>query len=250
MYSQPTVLNDNNASIPIAKDIYNKIAERYATVVDNAFWNAGVERPATLSLLPTELKGKHVLDAACGSGFYSEYLFKHGSEVLGLDISSAMIAQYNKRMNGKTKAIEHDLSKPLTFIKDEEFDIVLSPLTLHYLPDWIPFFKEIYRILKKGGSWIFSIPHPVSEYFERHRDGNYFKNEAIVEHWDSYGEQEIEMKFYKRPLSILFETYMNTGFILEKFVEPQPIERSKEIYPQFYEKYMKVPCFICIQLKK
>lgn len=65
---------------PIALEAYEKLAERYAALIDTKAENAYYERPATLSLLP-DVKGKRVLDAGCGSGLYSEWLLDHGAEV-------------------------------------------------------------------------------------------------------------------------------------------------------------------------
>jgi len=247
------VTTSTQPTTPIAVEIYNKVAERYASKVDLSPWNAGLERPTTLSLLPTELKGKYVLDAACGPGFYSEYLINHGAEVLGLDVSSSMIVQYQKRIKDKAKVIEHDLSKPLTFIKNEEFDLVLSPLTLHYLPEWNSVFKEIFRILKSGALWVFSIPHPAADFYDNRKknmDTNYFEIEYATEKWSFYGEPVIEMKIIKRPLQMLFTTLLNTGFILEKFVEAQPTERFKELAPTQFDIARKTPSFISVRVRK
>ena len=47
---------------PIALAAYEKLAERYAALIDTKPHNAYYERPAMLSLLP-KIQGKHVLDA-------------------------------------------------------------------------------------------------------------------------------------------------------------------------------------------
>jgi 2-polyprenyl-3-methyl-5-hydroxy-6-metoxy-1,4-benzoquinol methylase len=62
---------------PIALDAYETLAEAYASVIDTKPHNAYYERPATLSLLP-EVRGKRVLDAACGPGVYAEWLLSRG----------------------------------------------------------------------------------------------------------------------------------------------------------------------------
>jgi len=101
--TDPVPLSSISGDTPIAREIYNNFAERYANKVDTAPWNAGIERPATISILPTDLKGKRVLDAACGPGYYTEYMMKLGAEVIGLDVSSEMLKQYEKRTENKVK---------------------------------------------------------------------------------------------------------------------------------------------------
>ena len=48
---------------------YDHIADQFATITDENFFNAYCERPAMFSLLKGP-NGKQVLDAGCGSGQY------------------------------------------------------------------------------------------------------------------------------------------------------------------------------------
>jgi len=246
----PVPLSSISCETPIAKEIYNANAERYANKVDTAPWNAGIERPATISILPTDLKGKRVLDAACGPGYYTEFMINLGAEVIGVDVSSEMLTQYRRRTQNKVKTIEHDLSKPLEFFNDKEFDLILSALTLHYLPDWNTVFKEFNRILKNGGIWVFSIPHPAADFYEYHKGGNYFERELVVERWKGFGEPVLEMKLIRRPLGMLFDAILNNGFILEKFIEAQATQKFLELSPEHYEKMRKLPTFISLRVRK
>ena len=59
---------------------YDEIADAYAAGVDDAPYNAHYERPATLALLP-DVANAHILDAGCGSGFYTEELVRRGAHV-------------------------------------------------------------------------------------------------------------------------------------------------------------------------
>ena len=65
---------------PIALQAYEALAERFARISDDNFFNACLERPATLSLLP-DVQGKKILDAGCGGGFYAEWLLSRGAIV-------------------------------------------------------------------------------------------------------------------------------------------------------------------------
>ena len=55
-------------------------------------------------------------------------------------------------------AMELDASEPFPF-EDETFDIVLMFGTLEHIIDIYPCVEEIYRVLKKGGLFIVSLPH-------------------------------------------------------------------------------------------
>src|SRR5918994_93887 len=153
---------------PIALDAYELLAESYASVVDTKPHNAYYERPATLSLLP-EVRGKRVLDAACGPGVYSEWLIARGAEVVAVDASPKMIELARRRLGETADVRQADLSKPLTFLDTESFDVVLSPLTMEYIEDWSSTFREFHRVLRPGGYFVLSVTHPFFAY-------NYFKS--------------------------------------------------------------------------
>src|SRR5262245_24712171 len=106
------VMNDK----PIALDAYEKLAEAYAAAIDTKPHNAYYDRPATLSLMP-DVAGKRVLGAGCGPGVYSEWLLKHGAEVVALDASPTMIELAKRRVGDGGQIMQADLSQPLTFLE-------------------------------------------------------------------------------------------------------------------------------------
>ena len=114
---------------PIALEAYETLAEQYAALVDSKAENAYCERPATLSLLP-DVRGKRVLDAGCGPGSYSEWLVIHGAIVVSLDISPKMVELARQRLGTRAEIHQADLSKPLSFLRDGQFEVILCPLVL------------------------------------------------------------------------------------------------------------------------
>ncbi|WP_252187548.1 class I SAM-dependent methyltransferase [Anaeromonas gelatinilytica] len=117
-------------------------------------YNAYYERPATLSLLP-DVKGKVVLDAYRAAGWYTDWLLNQGASVTALDFSPKMVEMTKSKIGERAKIIQADLNEPLDFIEDEEFDIVLSSLTLHYLENWDRVMSEFNRILKEAEMLVF-----------------------------------------------------------------------------------------------
>ncbi len=103
---------------------------------------------------------KTVLDYGCGSGDNSVLIASHGGSVIGVDISPELIDLAEKRLelHGYKDKVEfrvgsaHDL--PLA---DESVDVVYGMAILHHL-DLDLSSKEVYRVLKKGGTAIFMEP--------------------------------------------------------------------------------------------
>lgn len=234
----------------IARTAYEQLAEAFAARVDTKAHNAFYDRPAMLALLPP-VAGKRVLDAGCGPGAYAARLVEQGAEVVGLDVSDKMVELANRRLQGKALFRQADLNWPMDFLESASFDVVLSALALDYVGDWRTVFQEFFRVLRRPGHLVFSVMHPFDEFFEHHPRGNYFDTEQVeVEfNWEEYGVR-VFVPYYRRPLSAMLTPLLDTGFKLERLVEPRPVPEFARHDPQDYAKLMRQPGFICFRAKK
>jgi SAM-dependent methyltransferase len=234
-------------SKPIALKAYEKLAERFAALVDEKPENAYYEKPATLSLLP-HVAGKHVLDAGCGTGRYAEWLLDRGASVVGVDVSPAMIRQAKKRVGRRAEFHIADLGGPLDFLETGSFDLVLAPLVLDYIEDWEPLFSEFNRVLKGFGLLIFSCGHPFGDY-DDHPGADYFITEYVEDEWRGFGVPAV-VPCYRRPLASVLHALIDTGFAIERFLEPRAGEEVKKRDPKAYDKYNRLPCFMAVRARK
>jgi SAM-dependent methyltransferase len=233
---------------PIALEAYENLAEAYASVIDTKPHNAYYERPATLSLVP-EVRGKRVLDAACGPGVYAEWLLSRGAEVVAVDVSPKMVELARRRLGPKVDVRHANLTRPLTFLDSESFDIVLSPLTMNYIKDWESVFREFHRVLRPAGHFILSVTHPSFDcmYF---KSSNYFETELVGSEWRGFEPVKVHMPSFRRSLEATLNPIIEAGFRLEKILEPRPTEEFKEADPKEYEKLFEHPYFLCIRARK
>lgn len=233
---------------PISLEAYNAMAEDYFSSNDTKPFNAYYERPATLSLLP-DVKGKRVLDAGCAGGWYTKWFVDHGASVMALDFSPNMVEMTKRRVGDQAEVRQTDLNKPLDFIADESFDIVVSSLVLHYLEDWTGVLSEFYRILRPSGILVISVHHPLMDFTYFKRD-NYFLTELLEDTWECAHAGSVKVQFYRRPLSKIVTSILDAGFTLEKLLEPMPTERFKELQPKVYERLTKRPQFLFLRGRK
>jgi ubiquinone/menaquinone biosynthesis C-methylase UbiE len=233
---------------PIALEAYEILAEAYASAIDTKPHNAYYERPATLSLLP-EVKGKRVLDAACGPGVYSEWLVARGAEVVSVDASPKMVELAKQRLGEASDVRQADLSKPLTFLYDSSFDIVLSPLTMDYIKDWGSTFREFYRVLRPRGFFILSFSHPLFDY-AYYKSNKYFETELVGGEWKGFKPIRVHMPCYRRSLEAALNPICAAGFCLERILEPKPTPEFKEADPKHYKELSEQPGFLCIRARK
>lgn len=240
---------------PIALDAYEEMAEAFNARIETAPYNAYLERPAMLSLLP-DVKSKHVLDAGCGPGLYAEILLDKGATVTAIDISPKMIHFAKKRIGTRATIRQANLEEPLDFLADQSVDLVFSSLVLDYVANWKSLFTEFARILVDDGYFLFSTEHPFAKFakFEHTPQPeietlaeNYFNMEYLEIYWSGLGAL---VPTYRRPFGVFFDCLEHAGFIFEKLIETQPTEDFKRARPESYERVIRYPTFLCIRARK
>ncbi len=222
---------------------YEGLAEAYETHAARSPHNALYDRPAVLALLG-DVRGRRVLDAGCGPGFYLEALLARGAEVLGCDASPRMIALAKKRVGERARLWVQALEEPFAYVEDGSLDLVLSALVHHYLDDRVAFLKEARRMLKPGGALVLSTLHPMRVWHQQ--GGPYFVSAPFVERWRSGWK----LRAWRVPLGQLTEEFAAAGFLIERLVEPKPHPRMQTLAPEVYARLMAEPRFILFRLLK
>jgi ubiquinone/menaquinone biosynthesis C-methylase UbiE len=232
---------------PIALGAYEQLADAYSARVDTKAHNAYYERPAMLALMP-DVNGKQALDAACGPGRYAEWLTANGADVTAFDVSPRMLDNARRRLGPTARLIHHDLNQPLIFLEDDSIDVVVCALAMDYIRDWQPVVGEFGRVLRPGGTFLFSMEHPLSDY-KLWQARDYFRVEQIQYTWRGFGEPVV-MPSFRRPLMEVFNTLSGAGFCLDCVLEPQPQEQFKEQDAEEYQILMERPGFLCVRAWK
>ena len=240
-------INKMNKSLPDAE--YSIIADSYAELIPTKAHNAYYERPAMLSILP-DVKNKIILDAGCGTGMYTKILIEKGATVTGIDANEKMLKNAEKIIKNKAKLIHANLEEPLPFIENEYFDGIVSALTITYFNNLNNVFNEYYRIIKNKGWFLFSTEHPFFQYL-CHKLDNYYNERKLEFEWKGFNENVI-MKSYYHNLQTLTDALTNNNFLIEKILEPKPIEQFKDTIEGIdkYNRYLRFPLFICILARK
>ncbi len=221
--------------------MYNEYAAEYDTVVQNNEYNAKFERPSLLSLLP-DLKGKKVLDLACGPGVYAKELTARGALLTAVDISETMVGLTRAKVEPHHTVYVQDLSLGLPNEVPESYDVVICPLAIHYLENLSLLFSDVARVLKKDGVFVFSTHHPYVD-FSDSPSGNYFSTELLTELWDTLG-RPVAVSFYRRPISALTAAIADAGMAIMNITEGFTTKGLKQASPEIYEKLSTKPCFM------
>jgi len=130
------------------------VGERLETFIYN---ESSVEHLHRYGIAKDLIKGKTVLDIACGEGYGSFLMAEEAAEVVGIDIDGTTIqhaAKKYKRANLRFKQGQVEKINEA----DQSFDVVVSFETLEHIEDHEKMFREIKRVLKTGGIVIVSTP--------------------------------------------------------------------------------------------
>ncbi len=105
-----------------------------------------------------ELDGKNdFLEVGCGNGVVSRYLAdSYQANVVGIDVDREQVELARKEAGdvGGIRFLEADATS-LPFV-DASFDLVLSFGVLHHIENWQDALKEIKRVLRPGGYFIYA----------------------------------------------------------------------------------------------
>lgn len=164
-----------------------------------------VEEPIIKSLLK-KFKPGDALDAACGTGRYSELLNSLGHKVTGIDLSPDMLSQARKNRSKQINFLQGDLTTiPL---KDESVDLAICTLAFTHFPNIDKALLELSRVVRPKGHIIISDIHPwlvalggQAEFLDKLGKHNYIPNYV---HWHSS----------------YFESFNRTGLKVVQCLEP------------------------------
>ena len=130
---------------------YERWAPVYPPVAHNPLMRA--EQRAMVEAWP-DVAGHRVLDLACGSGRYSRALLEsNAAQVVSLDFCMPMLQQ----VAGSQRVCASMMQLPF---RPESFDVVVSGLALGHASGVQPWATEVCRVLRAGGTLLYSDFHP------------------------------------------------------------------------------------------
>lgn len=246
---EETVLEYKGSSVYDNKEFYDHyMVRRHRDESPNKL----IENPALFDLLG-DINDLSILDLGCGDATLGEELLKRNcSSYLGIDGSKNMCERAAHKLEGAKGNVQHSSLEEYEYPADS-FDRVVSQLVLHYIEDVEQVMKKVYRTLKPGGEFVFSVQHPVvTASFKSMQGGkrsnwivdDYFSPGKRIEPW--IGEDVVK---YHRTIEEYFISLQRVGFEVQALREGTPLRENFESEEE-YERRKRIPLFLLFSCKK
>ncbi|WP_255148689.1 class I SAM-dependent methyltransferase [Halorarius halobius] len=174
--------------------------------------------------LVRSVEGKAYAELGCGGGQGSVGTAELGAEpVVGVDFSGEQLA--HARRLGDRYGVDAQFCKgdvtdlPLA---DDRFDVASSEAAFQMVEDLDAALAETHRILRDGGVFVLSVPHPLNESLDAETgriERSYFGDgPRTITIDDSY---ESELVVFDRTVAELHDALVDAGFEVRRLVEHQ-----------------------------
>ena len=175
------------------------------------------------------LDGKQVLLLAGGGGQQSPILAARGAKVTVFDLSEKQLQrdiEIAAREGFEIETVSGDMAD-LSMFQNDQFDLVLNPCSVCYIPEVVPVWREVFRVLKPGGTFVAGVINPVHYIFDAVEmdRGNLTVRHRIPYSDADLGDQQNEIIGDERPrefghsISDLLGAQVDAGFHLIGFFE-------------------------------
>jgi SAM-dependent methyltransferase len=162
------------------------------------------------------LQGQRVLELGSGARSSAVAMARQGATVVVVDPHPERLAETRVVAEDEEVRIEwHDADlADLAFLRGDSMDLAFSAGAVSEVEDLNRLFRQVQRVLKPGGHFVFSYEHPA---MTAAHDRSYFDRRPLPVRSDG-----IELQAHPRPLEVVFTALVRAGFQIELLAEPEP----------------------------
>ena len=137
------------------KYFYENIACNFDSIMNTYDLNTRLRVVFRELLRDIDLKEKFLLDAGCGTGWFSQFAERLGAKVYSLDVGKKLLKDVGTKCGANL--IEGDIIK--TPFSSNFFDVVVCTEVIEHVENQKKAINELYRVLKKNGYLALTTPN-------------------------------------------------------------------------------------------
>ena len=134
---------------------YDTIAEDFDQIMDHYDLQRRIEVIFDQLLAGEDLRNRRLLDAGCGTGYFSRRAMSAGADVTSVDIGVNLLKEARKK--GAPQPVASDITR-LAF-HDNVFDVVVSSECIEHTYSPETAVSELVRVLRPGGILVVTCPN-------------------------------------------------------------------------------------------
>lgn len=150
--------------------------ERLETFITNG---AMLEHLHRYAMLYEIVKGKSVLDIACGEGYGSNILSDNAAHVIAIDIDATTIEKASIKYKKENISFKKGVIENIA-CEDKSVDVIVCFETIEHVSDHNKVISEFKRVLKTDGLLVISTPDKLI-YGKKTNSGNSFHKKELYE---------------------------------------------------------------------
>jgi SAM-dependent methyltransferase len=180
--------------------------------------------------------GRRVLEIGCGAGQCARWLIRAGARAVGLDLSESQL-RHSRALDARTGTAVPVVLADATDLPfpGSTFDLACSSYgAVPFVGDSARVMREVSRVLRPGGRWVFSVTHPLRWCLPDDPGpagltvhDSYFDRRPYVE--ITAGGRAVYAEHH-RTLSDRVREIVAAGFVLVDLVEPEWPEGHDQVW--------------------
>jgi len=239
----------------------NRIAEQYQQAKAQP-WRLRTETHSFLKLIG-DVKGKRVLDVACGEGHFTRMLrAADAAEVVGIDISERMIDLAREQEARQPLGIEYRVEDARAVVGQADFDLVVAAWLLVYAQtrtDLVQMCRGLASRLRSDGRFVTLVNNPAVYDFDplpdyrkygftlsladRAFEGAPTKVILLLE------DSTLEIENYYMPIAAYGSALTQTGF-RDFAVHTPEVSPAPDDEPGYWDEFVRYPSFVLLDSVK
>lgn len=170
-----------------------------------------------------DVAGADLVEVGCGGGQCTVALAEYGADVVGVDLSEGQLGHARAAIADAgvdAEVVQGDVrALPLA---TDGFDLAFNTFVFQWVDDLGACFAEVDRVLRPGGRFVFSMPHPAFRTVDPGThvvERSYFDTGRWVRYEDA-DEHGNDLVVYHHTVADVYRELSSAGFAVDRLLEP------------------------------